>query len=425
MRASCRLLAAVFLFTAGPLLAAQYYQPKSIHFTGAPEFTDRELMEASGLKTGVAITPAEIQSRSQKLIDSGLFETLNFQFDGTTLTYTLVPAANLYPLRLENLPLAPGKELDAALHARVPLYHGKVPDQSGLTEQVRKALEEMLTAKGIQATVADTAYTDAKLGQITAISYMITSPPVLVGEIRPSAASTPLDASAQEILAKVAGSPYNVQGSPNQIETYLGNDFHDKGYLEAEIHAAALADATVASDALRIPFQVTATPGIRYKLAAIRLAPGLPLSQEEFDNQSRIHPGDLAANQLLTNNWIFLEGLFHNRGYMEATVHPTPSFDREHGTVTYNVTVDPGPVYTMGKLAIQNGADDLRAAMLDAWKLPEGAVYNEGAVKSFYANLPPTSRLARTMTSANLKYSVKLNRDSHTVDITLRMERMQ
>jgi hypothetical protein len=46
-------------------------------------------------------------------------------------------------------------------------------------------------------------------------------------------------------------------------------------------------------------------------------------------------------------------------------------------------------------------------------------------VKSFYANLPPTSRLARTMTSANLKYSVKLNRDSHTVDITLRMERMQ
>jgi hypothetical protein len=79
----------------------------------------------------------------------------------------------------------------------------------------------------------------------------------------------------------------------------------------------------------------------------------------------------------------------------------------------------------MGKLAIQNGADDLRAAMLDAWKLPEGAVYNEGAVKSFYANLPPTSRLARTMTSANLKYSVKLNRDSHTVDITLRMERMQ
>ena len=74
------------------------------------------------------------------------------------------PHTALYPVRLENLPLTPGKELDAALHDRVPLYHGKVPLEGGLTEQVRQALEEMLAAKGIKATVAATPLHRPKAG---------------------------------------------------------------------------------------------------------------------------------------------------------------------------------------------------------------------------------------------------------------------
>jgi hypothetical protein len=51
----------------------------------------------------------------------------HFTFNGVDLVFVLVPATALYPVRLENLPLTPGKELDAALHDRIPLYHGKVP----------------------------------------------------------------------------------------------------------------------------------------------------------------------------------------------------------------------------------------------------------------------------------------------------------
>lgn len=108
---------------------------------------------------------------------------------------------------------------------------------------------------------------------------------------------------------------------------------------------------------------------------------------------------------------------------MEAAVHPTPTFDRVKGTVSFAVTVDPGPVYTMGKLTIQNGADDLRAAMLAVWKLPARAVFNEGAMRGFYSKLPPKSPLARTMMTADLMFATHLNKDTHTVDVTLRMEK--
>ena len=42
---------------------------------------------------------------------------------------------------------------------------------------------------------------------------------------------------------------------------------------------------------------------------------------------------------------------------------------------------------------------------------------------SFYAKLPPKSPLARTMITADLMFAAKLNEDTHTVDITLRMEK--
>jgi len=408
--------------TASPSAQAAF-TPKSIQFKGSPGYTDQELLDAMGLKLGTPIVYSTVKAHSQKLLDTGLFSSAGFTYSGAALVFNLVPSTALYPLRLENLPLVPGKELDAALQARFPLYHGKVPFDGGLTEDVRKALVEMLAAKGIQATVAASPYTDQKLFQVTAMSYAITAPRVLLGEIRLEVTPVPSDPKTVPSLASLTGSAYSVEGSPRQIESILGDYYRDNGNLEAEVHVTAQDDPIVAQGAILVPFQVKATPGMRYKLVGIRLAPGLLLSQAEFDKQARIPSGAYAVSAYVRDNWSYIESQYHNKGYMEAVVYPTPSFDRDKGTVGFTVSVDPGTVYTMGKLVIQNGADDLRAAMLAVWKLPAGAVFNEGAMRGFYAKLPPKSPLARTMINADLMFAQHLNHDTHTVDITLRMEK--
>jgi len=281
----------------------------------------------------------------------------------------------------------------------------------------------MLAAKGIKATVTATPYTDQKLGKVTAMSFSITAPPVDVGEIRLDGAAAPTDPKVAEILAKLTGSAYDSEGSPNQIETYLGNYYHDKGYLEAEIHAAPQGAPVVTQEAIRIPFTVSVSPGAVYKLAGIQLAPGLGVTQEEFDRQSKLHPGDIAEGQRLTENWQYLSSLYHNKGYMQARVHPTPSYDRADGTVSFAVTAEQGPVYTMGKLIIENTADDLRAAMWSAWKLPTGAVFNESALRSYYSGQDPNSPLGRTFAGANCVFKLTMDDQAHTVDVSLRLER--
>lgn len=399
------------------------FTPKSIQFKGAPGYTDQELLDGVGLKLGAPIVYSTVKAHSQKLLETGLFSSASFTYSGGALVFNLVLSPALYPLRLENLPLIPGKDLDAALHARLPLYHGKVPSEGGMTEDVRKALVEMLAAKGIQATVAAAPFTDQKLFQVTAMSYAITAPKVLMGEIRLEVTPVPADRNTVPSLAALTGTAYSTEGSSSQIESLLGDYYRDNGNLEVEVHANAQVDPVTTPEAILIPFLVKVIPGPRYRLSGIQLAPGLLLSQAEFDKQARIPSNVFAVAGYVRDNWSFIESQYHNKGYMEAAVHPTPTFDRVKGTVSFAVTVDPGPVYTMGKLTIQNGADDLRAAMLAVWKLPARAVFNEGAMRGFYSKLPPKSPLARTMMTADLMFATHLNKDTHTVDVTLRMEK--
>ncbi|MGB0064113.1 MAG: POTRA domain-containing protein [Terracidiphilus sp.] len=417
------LLAAIAVSAAVRPALSQKFLPKSIQFQGDPEYSNAELLAAAQLKPGVVLGYTDMQDCSKRLLDSGVFATVAFKYDGQDLIFMLTPSTDLYPVQLENLPLTPGKELDRKIHDQVPLYHGKVPSEAGLTEDVRAVLEKILGTQNLKATVTAVASPPQGPGQEGFVSYSISSPPVVVGEIRLAANSAPLDPGAQDILTKLTGSPYSVEGSVNQISTYLGNYYRDKGYVEAAIEAKPAGAAVAAVDAIQIPFEVSASPGLQYRLGAVELPPDSPIAQADFDRKAPIHPGDIAEGQRLTSTWQMVSRLYHNRGLMRASIHPVPNFDRFKATVSYTINVDPGPVYTMGKLSIENVSDDLRTAMLAAWKMPAGSTFNESAIMNFFAIGDANPALARVFSSASCRYTLTLNDGDRTVDVVLHLER--
>lgn len=417
----------LFLVAVGVLAgpwngAAQQYQPRSIKFIGAPEYTSQELLAAAELKPGISLTVEEMKGHAKLLMDSGVFDSITFQFTGVDLRYILTPSTALLPMRLANLPLTEGAELDAKLHEHIPLYHGKVPADGGLTDQVRAALEELLAAEGIKATIEAVATSEA-VSRKSAVFFSITAPPVLVGEIHLDAKSPALESKADQILKGMTGTPYDQEGTPSQIATYLGNYYRDEGYIEANVEAVPQGPPVVSPDSIRVPFLVVFAPGNLYRMANVRLAPDLLLTQADFDRQANIRPGDIADGQRVQQNWEFIARQYHNRGYMQARIHPAPAFDRDKRTVSYDVTAEPGPVYTMGGLTIENVADDLRAMMLAAWKMPAGMVFNEGAISNFFAIGDANPALSRVFATAECKYVLHLNDAARNVDVVLRLEK--
>jgi outer membrane protein assembly factor BamA len=402
---------------------AQLFLPRTIQFKGAPEYTDAELLAASGLKKGILIDSTKLGVYGHRLLDSGVFSTLTYKCNGQDLIYLVTPATDLLPIRIDNLPITASEDLNTKLHEQLPLFHGKVPAAGGLADDVRKALEQMLAAQGITASIEAAATASQAPGKNGVVSYTITSPSVLVGEIKLKSTSTPLEPGAEAILAHLTGSPYDVAGTPSQISTYLGNYYRDKGYTEAAVEVASHGAVTASADSILVPFEITVTPGIQYRLAKVELAPDMIVSQADFDHQSRIHSGDIADGQHVTENWEYISRQYHNLGYVKASVHPVASFDRVKNTVSYSVTADPGPVYTMGQLTIENVNDELRAAMLAAWTMPAGTVFDESAIMTFYASGGGNPVLRRVYPTVDTRYVLHLHDENRTVDVILRLEK--
>jgi len=94
------LLAAFAVFGALHPISAQKFLPKSIQFQGAPEYSNDELLSATGLKKGVVLSYADMQDYSKRLLGSGAFASVAFKFDGQDLIFLLTPSTDLYPIQL-------------------------------------------------------------------------------------------------------------------------------------------------------------------------------------------------------------------------------------------------------------------------------------------------------------------------------------
>ncbi len=415
-----KLFAIVMLLAA--TATAQKFQPAAIEFKGAEDFSNQELMDAAGLKLGMALSSDDVNAHAKQLMSSGMFANLEFKTDGDKLIINLTPVTELLPVKLGNLPLEAGDALDKRLHAICPLYHGKIPSEGGLTDDVKKAMETMLAEQKIKATVTATPQTAAGPNAVTAMRMDIAAPPVLVGDFKEDVGSNTLDEPAQRMLAQQTGSPFDAEGTVAQVEADLRLHYLNLGYLEAEIHAKPRLPATATATDIRVPFMLSVSTGPMYRLAGVQLAPEVVVTQAEFDHQSHIHPGDIADAPHVRANWEYITRQYHNRGMMKANVNPTPTFDHDKGTVSYAVTVDPGPVYSMGKLSLENVTDELSAEMLKQWKMAAGSVFDEGAIMTFFATGDEDPSLARTFALSNCTYALKLN-DDQTVDVVLKLEK--
>ncbi len=242
------------LIAAGLLCAAlpavgQKFLPKRIQFKGDPEYSDQELLTAARLKKGDVLSSAEMNDHSKLLMDSGVFQGISFKFDGQDLIFQLTPADadQLFPIHLENLPIAAGPDLDAKLHQLCPLYHGKVPAEGGLQDEIRGALEDMMASQGVKATVVSTPGTVQGARKISFVSFSISAPPVQVGIAGIEGASPNFQNEIRSVAVAAAKIPFDTENSGNSLERALENYYRDRGFAAVRVRAAARSGSLIVS----------------------------------------------------------------------------------------------------------------------------------------------------------------------------------
>ena len=403
-----------------PHAHAQKYRAKNILFKGDKEYSEAEMLAATGLKAGAMLTPAEMDEHSQQLMLSGVFANVAYTFNDQDLVFQLLPASHLYPIHLENLPLNDPLALDAKLRAKFPLYHSMVPSQGSLLDAVRAELEAELAAMGIPATVVTAPYSADGTTKATAIGFSITTPPVKIGEIRLDGSSPNLAAEALVLTKKLTGENYSTDKSAQELEGRVREFYRGSGYLEADVHAAADPKPVVNEAGVQIPFAVRIAEGTAFKLAAVQLAPGLLVTQEEYDKGASLRLGELADNRQLQRGWELIRNRYKAKGYLLVAVKPEPTFDRTNGTVSFRVAVEPGDVYRMNTVKFQNVSDDLRRMLLHNWQMAPDDIFDENYVREFpsiAAKQEPA--LGRIFSGISYVWHLSVDPQTHMVDVVI------
>jgi outer membrane protein assembly factor BamA len=420
----CLLFALIAVFVAFNSASAQKFQPKSIQFQGAPEYSADELLAATGLKKGVVLSYSDMQDYSKRLLGSGVFASVAFKFDGQDLIFLLTPSSDLHPIHLDNLPLTPGADLDAKLHQQLPLYHGKVPPEGGLTDDVRAALEKFLAAEGITATVVATTTADPSTHELNGVAYSITAPPVQIGVAHVDGVSDAFQVKVRAVLDQATKNPFSTTDSGSNIEHVVEQFYGDQGYAAAKVQVSRAGDPSLQSGAIVVPFSTQVQEGRVYKVETIHLPPGTPVTQAEIDKALDPSSGALPVGVRVRSVWQVIVTRYHSKGNLDCKVTPHANFNDADATVSYTVDVDPGPVYHLAFVKFDNVTDEMRNLLIHNWQMMPGDVFDESYVSTFIMKVQQQDPvLRRSLAGVKVNFNVMANPDTHDVNVVIRLER--
>lgn len=404
--------------------SAQKFQPRTIQFKGDPEYSDQELMTAAGLKKGAVITYEEMNTHSKALMDTGVFAGLTFKFDGQDLVFLLTPSDQLYPIHLVNLPIAAGVDINAKLHQMFPLYHGKVPAEGGLLDEVREALETVMASQGVKVSVTAVPISSPGSRKISAIDFSITSPSVEVGVNQIEGVSADFQDKVQAVAVEASKNPFDTENSSTNLEHAVETFYHDRGYAAAKIHAVRSGDPVVTPDSIRVPFTLAVQEGEVYKVGSVHLPDGTPVTQAEVDKLLNPTAGGPVEGVRLRTLWSLVSARYRSKGYLDCKVTPKPQFDDAAKIVNYTVVVDQGPVYHLAFVKFDNVSDELRSLLIRNWQMLPGDPFDDTYVGSFIAKAQAQDPvLRRSLAGVKAKFNATADPQTHDVNVVIRLEK--
>lgn len=406
---------ALLLLCALPLPAQKKVSPQTVRFQGVPEYTNQELLAAAGLTPNARLNSATVKARAKQLSDTGMFKEVKFTSNSKALTFTLTPATQLFPMHLDNVPLAPGKDLDATLHERFPLYHGLLPASGSMVEGICQFFQEMLAAKNVKATVKATLTSGLGPQKLTAVNFAVVSPAVRIGHIQLAGVSAAMQSKVSQLAGSQTGNGFDTENSALGLQHVFEDLYRDQDYAAVQV-SVAQADALAVSDqGVDVPYTVTIKEGGIYKLGAIDLPAGALVARADVERTLSKKPA--GSGRPLDLFLQIVRDAYHAKGYLDCSIVPHPSFNEATHIVNYSLEITPGSPYRLATVRFDGATDAMTAKLKAAWKLAPGDILDESYVSGFAALAQKKDKaLAKWLQTVITTFDIKPDPATHQVN---------
>jgi outer membrane protein assembly factor BamA len=419
-----RLLRAVLLpallFCLFNTFALAQYTAKQINFKGNAPYAETDLQAACGMHPGLAFGQSELQAAAQRLVDTGAFDDVQVTLDGPMKAISAnfnLKAAD--PSRMLRTSFAnfvwwkPG-ELQSALHTKVPLFQGALPESGNEQDATTAALKELLSAKGVIGTVSSKVI-EPTLSHPRVVEYRVSSPSVSLHALHVGGASAEFATELTKIAKANAGSTYNEGMTNKSVMEQILNVYRDAGYLMAAFTDVGRTPVAAEANTIDVDLSVEVKEDQLYRLSKIDYA-GAPLfSSADFVESLTLHPEDIASRKGLLASLQPVYDTYQDAGYLDVAVNAVPTFDGDMHHVAYVVSIVPGEQYRIRNLEVLNLSPVQRAEFDSAWRLKPGELYNAGYITHFLKN----NTALRSLNGYSASFQLASDPDSHLADLTI------
>jgi outer membrane protein insertion porin family len=393
----------------------------AINATGSKRFTAEDISAATGLQMGSDADEPDFKAAARRLVESGAFSDVGFQFayakTGTTLDWQLTDAPKFVPAEFDNFIWLPRAALLDELRKRLPLFKGDLPLSGTLPDEVSDTLQGMLDELAVKGRIDYLRFAPKGTENISAFRYTVTDVSIHIRQFEfPGALpdDIPLLNRAAEQLVGDNYSEFKVAANAklNLLPVYL-----QRGYLKVKFGEpeAKLVDPK-ASD-LEVDVSLPVEPGHAYSVERVRWSGNKAFPTERLSELLHLQPDKPSNAVRLESDVRAVVRLYGTRGYMRANVQPIPQFDDDKQTVSYELKVQEGNVYRMGELDLQGPDSRATQELSAAWKLRPGEPYDSSYPAQF---LKDTEKLLPTNLRYEPSFHETLEDTDKTVDVTIR-----
>ena len=359
----------------------------SIKVTGSTRFPSEKIAAATGLHPGDNITRDDLQAAANRLVQLGLFSSVNYTFasgsTGVQVEYKVADGPTL-PVWFDNFPWFTDAELTAALEKSAGLFDGTAPARGAILDQIGTALERLLVARSVIANVSHTLVTLPASDQQAQL-FRADAAELDVGGVEFSDPLAANDLAIKARLSDLIGKPYSRTSTALFAAEQVRPVYLAHGYLRVEFGppSARFAAPSAGSPPGGVIISLPVVPGTAYAWNGVTWTGNAAFSSDVLDALVPLQTGDVADGMKIAAAWQKVSGAYARLGYLDVELKPAAQFEDFSNRVRYAVAITEGMQYRMGNLVLTGLSIVSEQRIRAAWKIPTGAIFDKGMYNDF------------------------------------------
>jgi outer membrane protein assembly factor BamA len=356
---------------------------------------------------------AELDAAKDKLLATGMFETVAFQFepgpDGQccVATYDVAEVTAVFPVQYENLP-EPDADIAAFLRANVPLFEPMLPGTTQVIGFYARQIERFLASRNHAGAVLGTLVQTGK--NEFKITFRMNQALPAISNVTFTGNKTISSVKLQNAINDVAyGQPFAKDGFRLLLESQVKPLYDAIGMIRVKFPVFTTEpDPRVKGVAVH----VTVEESDVYRLDKVTISG----ADRDYLNTARIKTGGIVNFDEIQAGLDRVKAQLKKDGYMHVEGDIDRNIDDKAKTVSVNLAIETGPRYTFGTLTIEGLDLKGEPAVRKLWGETPGGPFNPSYPQYFLDRIREDGMFDGL---GETKAVTHIDEKTHVVDVTL------